>query len=147
MKDYQIAYALQHRPFDYFDGVSLLERTRLDQRTFGAFVGAEWVAKQNQWRWKGRKNTARNKLIGILAHLIAGILFPTVFARDDQQQDQKTAARVMRIQVEHHLRKAKYEVQFLFAVLSALASPACFVQVEWIEAMQKIVANGGARVG
>ncbi len=138
MRDYQICYNLQHRPFDYFDGVSLLERTRLDQRTFGAFVGAEWVPANKTWRWRGRKNTARNKLVGILAHIIAGILFPTVFAQDDQQQDQKMAARVMRIQVEHHLRKAKYEVQFLFAVLSALASPACFVQVEWIEAMQKV---------
>lgn len=138
MRDYQIAYGLQHRPFDYFDGVSLLERTRLDQRTFGAFVGADWVPAEKRWRWRGRKNTARNKLIGILAHVIAGILFPTIFAQDDQQQNQKMAARVMRIQVEHHLRKAKYEREFLFAVLSALASPACFVQVEWVEAMQKV---------
>lgn len=138
MKDYQVAYNMQHRPFDYFDGVSLLERTRLDQRTFGAFVGAEWVPEDSRWRWRGRKNTARNKIIGILAQVIAGILFPTVFAVDDQQQDQKMAARVMRIQVGHHLRKARYDIKFLFAVLSALASPAVFVQVEWIEAMQKV---------
>lgn len=138
MHDYQIAYNLQHRPFDYFDGQSLLERTRNDQRTFGAFVGAEWVPQQNKWRWKGRKNTARNKLIGVLAHVIAGILFPTVFAQDDQQKDQKTAAKVMRIQVEHHLRKAKYDIQFLFAALSALVCPAVFVQVEWIESMQRV---------
>lgn len=138
MRDYQVAYNLQHRPFDYFDGISLLERTRLDQQTFGAFVGAVYVPEQKRWKWKGRKNTARNKLIGIAAHMIAGILFPTVFAQDDQQKDQKLAAKVMRIQVEHHLRKAKYDVQFLFAVLSALACPAVFMQVEWIEAMQNV---------
>lgn len=149
MLDYQVAYNLQHRPFDYFDGYSLLERTRLDQRTFGAFVGAEWVPEQEKWRWRGRKNTARNKLIGILAHIISGILFPTVFAQDDQQKDQRTAARVMSIQIEHHLRKAKYDIQFLFAALSALVCPAVFVQVEWIEQMQKVkvrMADGSASV-
>lgn len=29
-RDYQVGWALQHRPFDEFDGYSLLERARLD---------------------------------------------------------------------------------------------------------------------
>jgi hypothetical protein len=138
MKDYQVAYNLQHRPFDYFDGYSLLERTKMDQRTFAAFVGAEFVPQQKKWRWRGRKNTARNKLIGIAAHMLVGMLFPTVFAWDDQNKEQKLAARVMRLQVEHHLRKARYDLNFLFSVLSALVAPAVFVQVEWIEYIRKV---------
>lgn len=137
-QDYQVAYMLQHRPFDYFDGVSLLQRTRMDQRTFGAFVGADYVPAERKWKWRGRKNTARNKLLAIAAQMIAGILFPTVMAYDDQQNDQAMLARVMRVQVEHHLKRAKYEMQFLFGLLSALVCPAVFLQVEWVEAMQKV---------
>ena len=67
-QDYSIAWRLQHRTFDEFDGMSLLDRARLDQQTFGAYVGATIEPQSKQWRWKGRKNTARNKIIGLLAH-------------------------------------------------------------------------------
>jgi len=136
--DYMTAYALQHRPFQEFDGYSLLQRTRLDQQTFGAFVGCEYVATHKQWRWKGRKNTARNKLIGILAHVIAGMLYPYVYAKNEQNEEDKMTARVMRILVEEHLRKAGYEMKFLFMCLSALVNPAVFIEVEYLEAIQLI---------
>lgn len=137
-RDYQVAYMLQHRSFDEFDGISLLDRARLDQQTFAAFVGAEWVPQHKRWRWKGRKNTARNKLIGILAHMLAAMLYPFVMATNDKDEEDKMTARVMRIQVEEYLRKADYEMKFLFMVLTALVNPAVFVHVEYVEAMQRV---------
>lgn len=136
--DYQVAYTLQHRPFDEFDGISLLQRTDLDQKTFGAFVGAEWVPVHKRWRWKGRKNTARNKLIGILAHMLAAMLFPHVRAVNERDEEEEMTARVMGILVEDHLRRAGYEMKFLYMVLSALVNPAVFCQVEYITAFQKV---------
>lgn len=153
-QDYQTAWGLQHRPFDEFDGMSLLERVRQDQKTFGAYVGAEWYGAssgssgskrrgQNGWRWKGRKNTARNKIIGILAHLIASILTPAVYASDDQQQDDRITAQAMRVLVEEYLRKADYEIKFMYMVLGALVHPAVFVQVEYVEALKTVKQNLG----
>jgi hypothetical protein len=136
--DYNLAFMLQHRPFREFDGYSLLTRSRMDQETFAAYVGCEYVPQHKKWRWKGRKNIARNKLIAILARVIAGMLYPSVNARTEGNEDDKMAARVMRMRIEDHLRKAKYEVKFLFMALSALVNPAVFVQVEWIERIQKI---------
>lgn len=147
--DYQIAYSLQHRTFDEFDGISLLDRANLDQRTFGAFVGAEWVPKHKAWRWRGRKNTSRNKIIGILAHLLSAMLFPYVMATNEQDEEDKMTARVMRILVEEHLRKAGYEMKFLFIVLSALVNPAVFVGVEYVVAFQRVkqrMADGSINV-
>lgn len=141
-QDYQVAYTLQHRSFDEFDGISLLDRTRLDQQTFGAYVGAQYLPAQKRWRWKGRKNTARNKLIGILADLLAAMLFPYVMASNDKDEEDKMTARVMRILVEEHLRGAGYEMKFLFMVLSALVNPAVFVKVEYVEAMQRVKQRG-----
>lgn len=136
--DYQTAYTLQHRPFDEFDGYSLLDRTRMDQETFGAFVGAEWVPAHKRWRWKGRKNTARNRLVGILAHMLAAMLYPVVRAVNENNQEEEMTARVMGILIENSLRKAKYETKFLFMVLSALVNPAVFAQVEYVKAFQRV---------
>lgn len=137
-QDYQRAWNLQHRSFDEFDGMSLLQRAKKDQETFGAFVGAKWLPEHKRWRWQGRKNTARNKLIGILAHMLSGMLFPTVYASNESNEPDKMTARVMRIIIEDHLKKAGYEMKFLYMVLSALVNPAVIVEVEYVEAMQKI---------
>lgn len=137
-RDYQTAYMLQQRPFDEFDGVSLLQRSRMDQQTFGAFVGAEFLPQHKRWRWRGRKNTARNKIIGILAHMLAGMLFPFVYAQNDENEEDKMTARVMRILIEEYLRRAKYEAKFLNIVLSALVNPAVVVNVEYVVAFQKV---------
>lgn len=136
--DYQIAWALQNRNFNEFDGMSLLQRARVDQQTFGAFVGANYVPQQKQWRWRGRKNTARNKIIGILAHVISGMLYPFVYAYNEENKEDKMTAKVMRILVENHLKKADYEMKFLFMMCSALVNPAVFVEVEYVEAIQKV---------
>jgi hypothetical protein len=49
-RDYHLAWMLQHRAFDEFDGVSLLERARVDQQTFGASVGAQYTPEHKRWR-------------------------------------------------------------------------------------------------
>lgn len=137
-RDYQTAHMLQNKPFDEFDGHSLLQRAKLDQQTFGAFVGIEFVAKHKRWRFKGRKNTARNKLISILAHVIAGMLFPVVYAQNDQDEEDKVTARAMRILIEEWLRTADYEIKFFYLVLSALVNPGAMVEVEFVEELTTI---------
>jgi len=147
--DYQNGWILQHRPFDEFDGLSLLERARKDQQTFGAYVGAIVEPIQKQWRWKGRKNTARNKIIGILAHVISGMLFPYCYAYNEDNEEDEMTAKVMRILIENHLKKADYEMKFLFMMTSALVNPAVLVEIEYVEAIQRIktrMANGSYKV-
>lgn len=148
-QDYYVAYRLQHRPFDEFDGISLLERADRDQQTFGAYVGATFEPQHKRWRWKGRKNTARNKLIGILAHMLSSLIYPLVHAQNSENESDKTTARVMRILIEEHLRKAGYQSKFLYMVLSALVNPAVFVEVNYVVAFQRIkeqLKNGEVKI-
>ena len=144
-KDYLNAYALQNRPMNEFDQLSLLQRANLDQQTFGAFVGATFLSSTQSWRWRGRKNTARNKIIGLLAHLISAMLFPYVYAYDEDNKVAKQEATVMRMLIEHHLKKAGYEHKYLFMLLSALVQPAGFVEIEYVEAFQKVKIKKGNR--
>lgn len=136
--DYFKAYALQNRPFQEFDMLSLLQRMNLDQQTWGAFVGANYSPSDQSWRWQGRKNTARNKIIGILAHVVSAMLYPFVYAYNEDNKEDELTARVMRILIENHLKKTKYEDKFLYMMCSALVNPAVFAQVECVEALQKI---------
>lgn len=137
-QDYFTAYALQNRPFQEFDQLSLLQRMNLDQQTWGAYVGANYSPTDQSWRWQGRKNTARNKIIGILAHVVSAMLYPFVYAYNEDNKEDELTARVMRILIENHLKKTKYEDKFLYMMCSALVNPAVFTQVECIEALQKI---------
>ncbi len=137
-KDYLSNYGLQNRPFNEFDQLSLLQRTNLDQQTFGAFVGATFLPATQSWRWRGRKNTARNKIIGILAHIISGMLYPFVYAYNEDNKEDEMTAKVLRILIENHLKKADYEMKFMFMMLSALVNPAVFVEIEYVEALQRI---------
>lgn len=137
-KDYLNAWSLQRKPLDHFDGYSLLDRARIDQETFAAFVGVEYLPQHKKWRWRGRKNTARNKIVGILAHLLAGMLFPFVYAQTERSEEDKMSAKVMGILIENHLRKANYEIKFMYFVLSLLVNPAIFVGVEYVVALQKV---------
>lgn len=137
-QDYFKAYALQNRPFEEFDMLSLLQRMNLDQQTWGAFVGANYSPGDQSWRWQGRKNTARNKIIGILAHVVSAMLYPFVYAYNEDNKEDELTARVMRILIENHLKKTKYEDKFLYMMCSALVNPAVFAQVECIEALQKV---------
>ncbi len=147
--DYGTAWRLQHRSFDEFDGISLLDRARLDQQTFGAYVGAVQEPASKAWRWKGRKNTARNKVIAILAHLISGMLFPYFYAYNEENEEDEATARVLSILVEDALKKADYEIKFLYMITSALVNPAVHVEVEYVEALQRIkekVADGTYKI-
>lgn len=136
--DYFKSFALQNRPFQEFDQMSLLQRMNLDQQTWGAFVGANYSPTDQSWRWQGRKNTARNKIIGILAHVVSAMLYPFVYAYNEDNKEDEMTARVMRILIENHLKKTKYEDKFLYMMCSALVNPAVFAQVEFVEAVQKI---------
>lgn len=140
--DYQTAYNLQHRTFNEFDGVSLLDRARLDQESFAAYVGAEYVPAHKQWRWRGRKNTTGNRLVGVAAQMVSAMLFPYVRAVNDQNEEEKDAARVMQILIEDHLKKAGYDEKFLYILMSALVNPAVFVGVEYVNAIQRIKQRG-----
>lgn len=136
--DYQTAYMLQNKPYDEFDGISLMQRSKRDQETFAAFVGLVYVAKHNKWRWTGRKNTARNKLMGILAHMIAGMLYPMVVAQNDKDEEDRVTAQAMRILVEEKLKKANYDIRFYYGVLACLVNPAGIMEVEYVEELMTI---------
>ena len=81
--------------------------------------------------------------------MLNGMLYPTIHASNEENEEDKMSARVMRILIEDHLRKAGYENKFLYMVLSALVNPAVLVEIDYLIAYQRInqkLASGEIKV-
>jgi Na+-transporting NADH:ubiquinone oxidoreductase subunit NqrF len=60
--------------------------------------------------------------------VVSAMLYPYVYAYNEDNEEDKLAARVMRVLIENHLKKTKYEDKFLYMMCSALVNPAVFAR-------------------
>ena len=137
-RDYGIGDDIQHRAFVEFNDLSVLGVMEQDQRSFNNYVFPKSTNPDEAWRFNGIRPLTRNKLIGIAAHTTAVLLYPNVFAQNDADEEDREAAQVMRDLVEYDIRNSEYELEFLFAVVSALVNPCVYLQASFDEVMQTI---------
>jgi len=144
-QDYQIGYDILHRGFDEFNGKSLIERMGLDQKAFNSYVEAPSDNPDEDWRWNGVRPTTRNKVVAMAAHLVSSTLIPGIFAQNDLDEEDKSAANVMRYLIEYNIRNSNYELSYRKAVLDALVNPIAYLHADYAEVLQTIkerMANG-----
>lgn len=140
--DYTTGYTNLYKDYEEFNGMSLTDRMNKDQRAWNNYVEPKSIDPNERWKWKGIKPTTRNKLLSIAAHLTSNILFPKMFAQNDQDKEDKKAANVMRDMIEWNIRNSDYEMSFLFGVIAALINPVAYFKAEFIETMQTIKTRG-----
>jgi len=136
--DYTTGHNTLHQSYREFDDKSLIQRMDMDQKAFNAYVEPKSNNPDEAWRWNGRRPVTRNKLIGIAAQVTAAILIPNVFAQNDQDEEDKQAANVMRDLIEWNIKNSDYEDTFLFSIIAALVNPAAFIKEEFVEVLQKV---------
>lgn len=137
-QDYQTGHLINHRVFREFNDMSLIQRMDADQKAWNSYVKPKSDDPDEGWRWNGVRPVTRNKIISIAAHLTATILFPNVFAQNDQDEDDREAAEVMRYMIEWNIRNSNYELAFLHFVISALVNPISYMKAEFADVMQKV---------
>lgn len=137
-QDYDVGYNNQHRPFKEFNNYSLIERMNKDQLAFGSYVYPTSIDPDEEWRWNGTRPLTRQKLISIAAHATASLIYPNIFAQNDNDEEDKDAAYVMRMLMEFNIDNSDYEMNFLYGVVSALVNPCVYMDVEWTKSTQKI---------
>jgi len=137
-KDFIFGYETWSRPRREFNDRSLQSEVDVNQRAFNSYVPPKSEDPDESWRAQTVRPVTRNKLISIAAHVTATILYPAIFAQNDQDDEDKDAADVMRDLVEWNIDNSDYKRTFINAVISALVDPAVIVKAEFAEVYRTI---------
>ncbi len=125
-----------------FNDLSLVGRDQYDQMAFNTYQpnnGDAWEGDlQNSWRSRALRPIVRNKCMSIAAHATARLIFPKIFAFNEQSDDQQEAAQVMEDLMEWSGDISNYPYTALMRVITAMASPASIGYTEYGEVTRTV---------
>lgn len=126
------------KPRYEFNNKTLVERMTEDQLAFNAYQEEKSEDPNLAWRSRAVRPVIRNKIISIAAHVTQSLIYPQVFAQNDDDEEDKDAAQVMRLLMEYVADQTDYERKFLYTVIGALVNPAAIIHQEYSEVRRKI---------
>lgn len=125
-----------------WNDIATLDRLTVDQMSFNTYQpnnGDGWSADAtNSWRSNAMRPVVRNKIISIAAHATARLIFPKIFARNEESDSQNEAAQVMTDLMEWAGDQCNYKYTSLEAVITALWSPASIVYTGYGEVYRDV---------
>lgn len=124
---------IQTRSYTEFNDKTLIQRKEIDSKLFNGYVDPQSQDPDESWRSTLVRPLTRNKIISIAAHLTSRLLFPSIFAQNEEDEEDEQASQVMRDIMDWIVRHTKYEMTFLFSVIQALSSPATILEVDFVE--------------
>lgn len=142
LKHFVLGTTTMYTPRVEFNDLSLVTRDQYDQMAFNTYQpnnGEPWEgAPQLSWRSRAMRPVIRNKCISIAAHATSRLIFPKVFAYNNQSDEQQEAARVMEDLMEWSGDVSSYPYTALMRVITAMASPASIGYTEYGEIMRSV---------
>jgi len=144
-KDFNTGYNNLHRSYEEFSHRTVIQEMNAGQRIFNSYVPPRSEDPDESWRAQTVRPLARNKMISIAAHVTANLIYPTLFAQNNKDEEDAMAAQVMQDIMEWVQERADYDEVFLFAVISMLCNPAAIVDVSYVKAVikaRKMVGEG-----
>lgn len=137
LKHFVLSSVNMYTPRVEFNDLSLVGRDQYDQMAFNTYQpnnGQGWQGDvQNNWRSRAIRPVIRNKCMSIAAHATSRLLFPKVFAYNDDADEQADAAQVMEDLMEWSGDVSNYPYTALGRVITSLASPASIGYTEYGE--------------
>lgn len=142
LQGFYIGTLNQWTPRVEFNDLSLIERFQYDQQLWNTYQPNNGAPATNDalngWRSNAMRPVVRNKAISIAAHATARLIFPKVFAYNEDSEDQSDAAQVMEDLMEWAADKSGYPFYTLRRVVSALSDPASIGYTEYAETYQRV---------
>ncbi len=137
LKHFILGSVNQYTPRVEFNDLSLVTRDQLDQMSFNTYSpnnGEAWEGDQlSGWRSRAIRPVVRNKCMSIAAHATARLIFPKIFAFNQNSEEQEDAARVMEDLMEWSGDISNYPHTALMRVITAMSSPASIGYTEYGE--------------
>lgn len=142
IRHFTLGYTAMYMPRREFNDLSVIGRATVDQMSFNTYQPNNGEAPEgdlvNGWRSNAIRPVVRNKCISIAAHATAQLIFPKVFAYNNQSDSQSDAARVMEDLMEWSAEQAEYADTSLQAVISSLFNPASITYTEYGEVYRMV---------
>ena len=137
-REFQKAHDVRHVPRNEFNGRTLVAEINMGQKAFNSYVPPKSADPDESWRANTVRPVTRNKLISIAAHVLVTILYPSVFAQNDQDKEDIAAATAMRLLVEHVIENSNYKREFLNTVIAMLTDPYATMHIHFVRAIRKV---------
>lgn len=137
LKHFILGTTNMYTPRVEFNDLSLVMRDQYDQMSFNTYQpnnGEAWEGSpQTAWRSRAIRPIIRNKCISIAAHATARLIFPKVFANDENSDEQQDSAAIMEDLMEWSGDVSNYPFVALMRVITAMSSPASIGYTEYGE--------------
>lgn len=142
--DFEIADSIRNNDYEEFGGGSqsssldLITYVNKMQKRFNLNIPSATDDPNQDWRANTIRPITRNKVISIVAHLTQSILYPTIVAQNDDSEEDKAMATVMRDCIEWACEQSQYEDEFLKAIIDLCVNPAVFMYQDFADVKRKI---------
>ena len=137
LKHFVLGSVNQYTPRVEFNDLSLIGRDQYDMMSFNTYQpnnGEAWEGNpQGAWRSRALRPVVRNKCMSIAAHATARLIFPKVFAFNENSDEQREAAEVIEDLMEWSGDISDYSHTALMRVITAMSSPASIGYTEYGE--------------
>ena len=148
LKHFILGTTNMYTPRVEFNDLSLVMRDQYDQMAFNTYQpnnGEAWQgAPQTAWRSRAIRPVVRNKVMSIAAHATARLIFPKVFAYNQESDEQQEAARIMEDLMEWSGDVSNYPYTALSRVITSLVSPASIGYTEYGEVTKTVKTEKGS---
>lgn len=138
LEDFSVANDVRNKKYKEFNDRTLLEYQDDCQMAWNSYVPPRSLDPDNAWRSQTVRPITRNRLISIAAHVTGAIMFPKVFAQNENHEEDKAASSAMRGLMEWSGEQAKYPKTFLYTVIAMLVNPAGIIHTEFSNVMRKV---------
>lgn len=113
-----------------------------DQRSWNAYVEGVSNDPADDWRSRAFRPIIRNKIITVAAQVAGSVIYPQIYAQNENQEEDQDAAMVMRDLLEWSNDQSNggigYERTFLYAIINALVNPVSILYTEFAERYRTI---------
>lgn len=138
MTDWQLGLQVQEQVRREFNDRSILGEIEVNQAAFNSYVPPKSDDPDESWKAQTVRPVTRNKLISIAAHVTGTMLYPGVFARNQEDEEDTVSAEVMKDLMEYIIDNSDYAKEFLTAVIQMLVDPFMVISEEYAEVTRKI---------
>ena len=142
LRHFALGYVTMYTPRVEFNDLCVIDRMQVDQMSFNTYQPNNGQAPAgdvlNAWKSRAMKPVVRNKCVSIAAHATARLIYPKIFAYNENSDSQHSSAQVMRSLMEWTADQCDYGNTSLHAVITALTDPTSIVYTEYGEVYRTV---------